>query len=71
MANPNLQCRIVNAMVAALPPLFDGTCIRDLATDMADAMLSTAAEMAPRSRCLRGAQGWCAGPGVEGEMNAA
>ena len=58
-------------MVAALPPIPDGTCISNIAIDMANAMLSTAAELAPRSKRPRGAQGWCAGPGVEAEMNAA
>ena len=38
---------------------------------MADVMLSTAAELVPRSKRPREAQGWCAGPGVEAEMNAA
>ena len=47
----------------------DGTCsIGDIATDMADVMLSTAAKLAPRSKRPRGAQGWCAGPGVEAEV---
>ena len=41
------------------------------ATDMVDAMLSTAVELVPHSKCPRGAQGWCAGPGVEAEMNTA
>ena len=36
-------------MVAALPPIPDGTCISDIATDMADVMFSTAAELVPRS----------------------
>ena len=45
--------------------------IGDIATDMVDVMLSTAAELVPRSKRPRGAQGWCAGPGVEAEMNAA
>ena len=58
-------------MVAVLPPIPDGTCISDIATDIADVMLSTAAELAPHSKRLRGAQGRCAGPGVEAEMNAA
>ena len=58
-------------MVDALPPIPDRTCIRDIATDMADVMLSTAAELVPRSKRPRGAQGWCAGPGVEAEMHAA
>ena len=40
-------------------------------TDMGNVMLSTAAEWIPRSRRQRGAQGWCAGPGVEAEVNAA
>ena len=38
---------------------------------MADVMLSTAAVLIPRSKYPRGAQGWCAGPGVEAEMNTA
>ena len=71
MADPNLRCQVANAMVAALPPIPDGTCISDIATDMAGVMLSTVAELAPRSKRPRGAQGWCAGPGVEDEMNAA
>ena len=58
-------------MVDALPPIPDGTCIGDIATDMADVMLSTAAELVPYYKRPRGAQGWCAGPAVEGGMNAA
>ena len=58
-------------MVVALPPIPDGTYISDIATDMADVILSTAADLVPRSKRPRGAQGWCAGPGVEAEMNAA
>ena len=71
MTDPNLRCQVVNAMVDALPPIPDGTCIGDIATDMADIMLSTATESVPRSKRPRGAQDWCAGPGVEAEMNAA
>ena len=71
MTDPNLRCQVANAMVDALPPIPDGTCIGDIATDMADVMLSNAAELVPRSKRPRGAQGWCAGPGVEAEMNAA
>ena len=70
MTDPNLRCQVANA-VDALPPIPDSTCIGDIATDMADVMLSTAAELVPRSKRPRGAQGWCAGPGVEAEMNAA
>ena len=70
MTDPNLRCQVANAMVDALPPIPDGTCISDIATDMADVMLSTAAELVPRSKRPRGAQGWCAGPDVEAEMNA-
>ena len=58
-------------MVAALPPILDGTSLRDIAIDMADVKLSTAAELASRSKRPRGAQGWCADPGVKAEMNAA
>ena len=71
MTDPNLRLQGANAMVDALPPIPDGTCISDIATDMADVMLSTAAELVPRSKRPRGAQGWCAGLGVEAEMNAA
>ena len=71
MTDPNLRCQVANAMVDALPPISDGTCIRDIATDMADVMLSTAAELVPRSKRPRGSHGWCARPGVEAEMNAA
>ena len=71
MTDPNLRCQVANAMVDTLPPIPDGTCIGDIATDMADVMLSTAAELVPRSKRPRGAQGGCAGPGVEAEMNAA
>ena len=55
MTHPNLRCQIANAMVDALPPLPDGSCISDIATDMADVMLSTAAELVPRSKRPRGA----------------
>ena len=71
MIDPNLRFQVTNAMIDALPPIPDGTCISDIATDMADAMLSTAAELVPRSKRPRGAYSWCTGPGVEAEMNAA
>ena len=71
MTDPNLRCQVANAMVDALPPIPDGTCIGDIATDMADVVLSTATEIVPRSERPRGAQGWCAGPGVKAETNAA
>ena len=70
MTDPNLQCQVANAMVGALSPIPDDTCISGLATDMADVVLSTAAQIVPHSKRPRGAQGWCAGPGVETEMNA-
>ena len=70
MTDPNLPCQVANAMVDPLPPIPGGTCIGDIATDMADVMLSTATELAPCSKRPRGAQDWCAGPGVEAEMNA-
>ena len=71
MTDPNLRCQVAKAMVDTLPPIPDGICISDIATDMADVNLSTAAELAPRSKRPRGAQGWYAWPGVEVEMNAA
>ena len=71
MTDLNLRFQVANTMVGALPPIPDGTCISDIATDMADVMLSTAAELVPSSKRPHGAQGWCAGPGVEAEMNAA
>ena len=71
MTDPNLRFQDANAMVDALPLIPDGTCISEIATDMAEVMLSTEADLVPRSKRPRGAQGWCAGPGVEAEMNAA
>ena len=71
MTDPNLLFQVANAMVDGIPPIPDGTCISDIATDMADVMLSAAAELVPRSKRPRGAQGWYAGPGVEAEINAA
>ena len=43
----------------------------DIATNMTDVMLSTAAELITRFKLPRGPQVWCAGLGVETEMNAA
>ena len=70
MDNPNFRCPVANVIVAALPPVPDSTCISDITTDMGDVVLSTAAELASHSKCPRGAQGWCAGLGVQAEMNA-
>ena len=61
MTDPKLRCQITNATIAALSPISDGTCISDIATVMANVMLSTAAELVTRSKRPRGAQGWCAG----------
>ena len=71
MTDLNLRYQVANAMVDALPPTPDGICTSDIATDMADVIISTAAELVPRSKRPREAQGWCAGPGVEADMNAA
>ena len=71
MTDPNLRCQVANAMITALPPIPDGACISGIAIVLSDIMLSTAAELAPRSKHSRGAQGWCASPGVEAETNAA
>ena len=71
MAYPNLRYQVANAMTAALPPISDGTCTTDVATDTDAVMLSTAAELAPRSKRPRGAQGSCAGPCAKAEINAA
>ena len=71
MTDPSLRCQVANTMIDALPPIPDGTCIIDIATDMADVMLPTAAELVPRSKHPRGAQGWCVGPRVKTEMNEA
>ena len=65
MADPNLRRQGANAMVAALPPIPGGTCISDIAPGMADVMLSTAAELAPRSKRMHGTQGKWANPGAE------
>ena len=71
MADPNLRRHVANATSAELPPIPNGTCIGDIAADMADIMLSIAADLAPRPKHPRGPQGWCADPGVQTEMNAA
>ena len=39
VTDPNLRFQVANAMVDALSPTLDGTCISDIATDMADVML--------------------------------
>ena len=71
MADPNLRRHVVNTTSAALLPIPNGTCIGDIAADMADVMLSIAAELAPRPKRPGGPQGWCADPGVQAEMNSA
>ena len=71
MTDSNLRCQVANAMVNALPPIPDDTCISDIATDMVNVVLSSAAESVPRFKRQRRAQGWRAGPGMEDEMNAA
>ena len=48
MTDPNLRFQVVNAMDDALPPIPNGTCTSYIATDMANAMLSTA-----RPNCYR------------------
>ena len=58
-------------MFPALRPLPDGTCISDIATDMADVVLSIAAELLPRDKRSREAKGRCAGPGAAAEVSAA
>ena len=71
MTEPILRCQVANAMVHALPPIPDCTCISDIATDTADVMLCNVADLVPHYKRPRGALGWCAGPCVEAEMNAA
>lgn len=58
-------------MSVALPPIPSGTCIGDIATDMAVVLIPISAEMALRSKRLHGPQGWCANPGVQDDMKAA
>ena len=45
MVDPNLRCQVANAMVAAQPSIPDGSRISGIDTDMADVMISTAAEL--------------------------
>ena len=59
MTDAKLRCQVAHAMSDARSPITDGPCISDVATDLSDVMLSTAAELAPGSRRPRGAQGWC------------
>ena len=55
MSDANLRYQVSKAMIAALPPIPDGTCTRDIATDTADVMraLSARAEhrVGVRTRC--------------------
>ena len=60
MTDPDLRRQVASATSEALPPIPNGTCIIVIAADMADVMLSIAAELAPRSKRPRGPQGWCA-----------
>ena len=71
MADPDLRRQVASATSAALLPVPNDTCISDTAADMADVKLSIAAKVVPRCKRPRGAQGWCADPGVQTEMNAA
>ena len=71
MADLDLRRQVASATSAALLTIPNGTCIRHIVADMADVMLSIAAELAPRSKHPPGAQGWCADPGVQAGMNAA
>ena len=66
-----LCCVNVRRPPLALPPIPEGKCISDISTDMADVILSTATELIPHSKRPRRVQRWCAGPGVEAEINAA
>ena len=55
MTDPNLRCQVAQATTDALPSIPDGPYIRDIVSDMADVMFSTAAELVPRSKRPRGA----------------
>ena len=57
MTDPNLRCEVAQAMTDALPSIPDGPYIRDVVSGMAHVMLSTAAELVPRAKFPRGAQG--------------
>ena len=49
MTDPNGRCQVPNAASATVPLIPDNSCISDIAIDMADAMLPTAAELIPHS----------------------
>ena len=36
MTDPSPRCQVANVIIAALPPIHDGTYISEIATDMAD-----------------------------------
>ena len=57
MTDPNLRCQVANTMNTTPLSIPDGTYISDIAINMADVIISTAAELAPRFKCPRGAQG--------------
>lgn len=69
MFDPGLRCQLASATSVALPFILNGSYISDVAADMADVMLSILAGPVSRSRCSRGPQCWCAGPGVQADMN--
>ena len=61
MADSNFRCQVANAVLAALPSTPDNTCVRNIATEMADVMFSTAANwhraLSARAEHRAGAQG--------------
>ena len=58
-------------MCAALHKIPGGTSISDIARDAVGVVLSTAVDLAPRSKLLHRAKGWCADPGGAAGMEGA
>ena len=63
MANPQLRGAFIERLTP--PPL--GTDVDGMATPFAEAMLSTAAHIAPRAKRSQGPKGWCASEETKAE----
>ena len=72
MADHGLRADLNKEITPTLTPLPPGTtrCVEDEATTLAEALLSTAARLAPPVRRKQGPRGWCAPEEVKAELHA-
>ena len=70
-ADPGLRADLNNEITSTLTPLPPGTTRRvdDEAATLAEALLSTAARLAPSARRKQGPRGWCAPEEVKAELH--